>query len=352
MTLKLKQVTTSGMRGAASIPFPSNVVGSGGITVTKVGSAYTIDFTNQAGAVIGPVSSNDGDFVKFDGTTGKLIKAGSVLTTNLPLPTSTTLGGVKSLAVVAHKFLTLIGTDGLPVAAQPTAADLSNGVTGSGAVVLATSPALTTPTGIVKGDVGLGSVDNTADTGKPVSTIQQTALDLKAPLASPTFSGIVTTAGQIAFPGTQNASAGANTLDDYEEGTWVPVLTFATPGDVAVTYSSARTGVYTKIGRVVTVGYVVDCSAFTRSTASGGLQITGLPFPAANVAFQNTYNCGGFQGITKAGYTQIAARIQANTSLIDFFASGSAQSLSQVVVADVPSGGTPTLFGSVTYVAA
>jgi len=54
-----------------------------------------------------------------------------------------------------------------------------------------TSPVVNTPTGIVKGDVGLGSVDNTSDTAKPVSTAQQTALDLKAPLASPTFTGTV-----------------------------------------------------------------------------------------------------------------------------------------------------------------
>lgn len=44
---------------------------------------------------------------------------------------------------------------------------------------------------LVKGDVGLSSVDNTSDVGKPVSTAQQTALDLKAPLASPTFTGTV-----------------------------------------------------------------------------------------------------------------------------------------------------------------
>jgi hypothetical protein len=43
--------------------------------------------------------------------------------------------------------------------------------------------------GLVKGDVGLGNVDNTADTAKPVSTAQQTALNLKADLASPTFTG-------------------------------------------------------------------------------------------------------------------------------------------------------------------
>lgn len=40
---------------------------------------------------------------------------------------------------------------------------------------------------LVKADVGLGSVDNTTDAGKPVSTAQQTALDLKANLTSPSL---------------------------------------------------------------------------------------------------------------------------------------------------------------------
>ena len=52
-----------------------------------------------------------------------------------------------------------------------------------------TSPAITTPTGIVKGDVGLGSVDNTTDATKPVSTAQQTALNLKASSTTNTFTG-------------------------------------------------------------------------------------------------------------------------------------------------------------------
>ncbi len=44
-----------------------------------------------------------------------------------------------------------------------------------------TSPSITTPTGIVKGDVGLGNVDNTSDANKPVSTAQATAIALKEP---------------------------------------------------------------------------------------------------------------------------------------------------------------------------
>jgi hypothetical protein len=44
---------------------------------------------------------------------------------------------------------------------------------------------------LTKSDVGLANVDNTSDAAKPVSTAQQTALDLKANLASPTFTGTV-----------------------------------------------------------------------------------------------------------------------------------------------------------------
>lgn len=44
---------------------------------------------------------------------------------------------------------------------------------------------------LAKADVGLSNVDNTSDANKPVSTAAQTALDLKAPKANPTFTGTV-----------------------------------------------------------------------------------------------------------------------------------------------------------------
>ena len=54
------------------------------------------------------------------------------------------------------------------------------------------SPTFTgTVTGVSKSMVGLGNVDNTTDLLKPISTATQTALDLKSPLASPTFTGTV-----------------------------------------------------------------------------------------------------------------------------------------------------------------
>jgi hypothetical protein len=54
-----------------------------------------------------------------------------------------------------------------------------------------TSPVINTPTGITKSDVGLANVDNTSDADKPVSDDTQTALNLKANLDSPTFTGTV-----------------------------------------------------------------------------------------------------------------------------------------------------------------
>jgi hypothetical protein len=55
-----------------------------------------------------------------------------------------------------------------------------------------TSPVITSPTGLVKADVGLGNVDNTSDLNKPISTATQTALDLKANLVNPTFDDGIT----------------------------------------------------------------------------------------------------------------------------------------------------------------
>lgn len=70
-------------------------------------------------------------------------------------------------------------------------------------------------------------------------------------------------------------TAAANTLDDYEEGTWTPVYAGETTSGT-YTYST-QTGVYTKIGNRVTVDFkFLDIA--TVSAGSGNVIITGLPF--------------------------------------------------------------------------
>jgi hypothetical protein len=83
----------------------------------------------------------------------------------------------------------------------------------------------------------------------------------------------------ITFPATQSASSNANTLDDYEEGTWTPTVSGGTTAGTG-TYS-AQNGRYTKIGNQVTVTAYVS---WTAHTGTGGLNFTGLPFTVLNVS--------------------------------------------------------------------
>jgi len=106
-------------------------------------------------------------------------------------------------------------------------------------------------------------------------------------------------AGGLAFPATAVAVANANTLDDYEEGTWTPSLGGTT------TYSG-QTGIYTKIGRMVYIQCYLDILLIgTGSTTT----ISGLPFAAVNV-----------QGLGMCSYF---ANLNTNLIAPGFYPSGS-----------------------------
>jgi len=93
--------------------------------------------------------------------------------------------------------------------------------------------------------------------------------------------------GQVKFPGTQNPSTDVNVLDDYEEGSWTPVIT-GSGGSSGQTYS-VQTGRFVKIGRHVTLWGRVTLSALGTITTSA--QIAGFPYTAHNAA-----NSGGSIG--------------------------------------------------------
>jgi hypothetical protein len=88
--------------------------------------------------------------------------------------------------------------------------------------------------------------------------------------ATPTTSGT-----GITFPATASPSTNANTLDDYEEGTWTPSVTAQT-GTLTTTSS---TGSYTKIGKAVTVNFRITIT--DAGTGTNGLFISNFPFAAA-----------------------------------------------------------------------
>lgn len=127
----------------------------------------------------------------------------------------------------------------------------------------------TTRTLIVPDASGTLNLINTAQTISAIKTFS----------AIPLMSG-----GGVKFPAAAVASADANTLDDYQEGTWTPELTGAGVAG-AGTYST-QTGVYTIIGRMVFFRIALVWSAHTGSGAS----IISLPF--AGVAGTGTASVG------------------------------------------------------------
>ena len=152
------------------------------------------------------------------------------------------------------------------------------------------------------------------------------------------FNGGTTTADGIGitFPATQSASSNANTLDDYEEGTWTPSI-----GGNA-TYTT-QVGFYTKIGRQVTLIFNLEILLLgTGSTTT----ITGAPFaPAANMG---NYHTGSvFWEAIASSQISVGIFIQQSTSDIYFYTRSTAGT--SVVNASAIIGSGTILRGTLTY---
>jgi len=134
----------------------------------------------------------------------------------------------------------------------------------------------------------------------------------------------------ITFPATQSASTNANTLDDYEEGTWTPAVSGTTGG----TFLNLS-GRYTKIGRVVTCDFFLQLSGFTYTNNSAVFTITGLPFVPASFGYSGATGSLSSQGFNfnndqSAGVDFVTPRAT-TASAITFVTSASAAVAGQVI---------------------
>jgi len=119
------------------------------------------------------------------------------------------------------------------------------------------------------------------------------------------------TAGKgIVLGATTNTAA--NTLDDYEEGTWTPLLSDGTNTNASY---ATQVGTYTKIGNSVHVQGRLTTTAL--GSVSGDVQIAGLPFNSANVS--NAYATASFGyagGLNISAGVAVTGTIQANVPRI------------------------------------
>ena len=94
--------------------------------------------------------------------------------------------------------------------------------------------------------------------------------------------GVLQLKSGITFPATQVAASDANTLDDYEEGTFTPTVIGATTAGVGV--YATQGGRYTKIGNLVTVQVYLGWGAHT---GTGNMRFGNFPFTTSSESASN-----------------------------------------------------------------
>jgi hypothetical protein len=203
--------------------------------------------------------------------------------------------------------------------------DTSILVTTTGVQTL-TNKTITTPAGLVKSDVGLGNVDNTADASKPVSTAQQTALDLKAPKADPTFTGTVS--------GITKSMVGLGNVDDTTDAS-KPVST-AQASAIATAKSEAIADATSQVNALLTgapaaLNTLDELAAALGDDANFATTVTtalGNKAPLASPTFTGTVTLPA-GGIVFSDGTQAVEGVPSRTPIIQKTASYTLSALTE-----------------------
>ena len=176
----------------------------------------------------------------------------------------------------------------------PTGASVEISINDVAEVVL-DATGLDFASGVVKWSAGLAVVAGDYSIGRDGDGTNQ--LHLNVPTGASfelsindvpklTLDGTVLTiaGGQLAFPATQSASADANTLDDYEEGSFTPAIADdSLDGSGEGQVHTTQVGRYTKIGNQVYFQIYIVTTGIGTLTAGQTVRIVGLPFTSSSV---------------------------------------------------------------------
>ena len=140
----------------------------------------------------------------------------------------------------------------------------------------------------------------------------------------------------ITFPASQSASTDANTLDDYEEGTWSASISDGT--------NSVSVGVfpYTKVGNLVLARFGFFNISFSSLSAGVHLRVANLPFVIQN---------SGFDSLAIANVTNnnpVLLNGQANTNYALLYQGTSGSGIGTLVKGDLAST-NGSFWGNIVY---
>jgi hypothetical protein len=161
--------------------------------------------------------------------------------------------------------------------------------------------------------------------------------------ASPSEKLRILAGGGITFNGD---TAAANALDDYEEGTWTPVVADASSGGNAS--SSSFSGDYTKIGNLVFVTCSLANIDTTGLTSGNDVYIRGLPYTSKS----GTFSSGSIFGRFSTAGKWCVPSISSGASVIEIQDSeGDGTNPNLITVGDIPDDAGDIRI-SITYIGA
>ena len=264
-------ITTLGTIGTGTWQGTDVGVAHGGTGASSLTDGYVL-LGSGTGAITPLDVTADGAMLVGDGSGDPVAESGATLRTSIgvgtgdsPQFTGLTISGTGASALdvggginVGTGDVALVGTDGK--ISGPLSSTIIDDLSGANLTTLNAS-------NISSGTLANARLPSNIDIGGTLDVTGVTTLDSIAVFSSGcTFNASETGA--------------ANTLDDYEEGTFTPVLT-GTSSASGVGYDQ-QSGIYTKVGDMVFVNIYIDLNA--KGTIVGFLKLTGLPFTNASHA--------------------------------------------------------------------
>jgi hypothetical protein len=313
--------TTKITLNGVNYPFPTGATSPLATLADITGGATNLGYTaSPTNGIVTSDTGTDATILLADGTNSGLLKPAkyTVLENTSGTNTGDNATNTQYSGLASSKQDTLVSGTNIKTIE-------GNSLLGSGNIDLS------------KSDVGLLNVDNTSDANKPVSTATQTALNLKSNIASPTFTGTVTTPAIIISSETASriasfdASKNVKSLDTatYPSLTELAYVKGVTSG-IQTQITTNATNIDTKQSKISTMA-LTSAYALTNTTSlqkafnvgiSGNgafnatlnklyrfkalINMTGLPASASTISF-------GFLGTATITTTYTALGAKAST---------------------------------------
>jgi hypothetical protein len=178
---------------------------------------------------------------------------------------------------------------------------------------------------------GLGAGSATGNSLRYEQVFTSGLVTLLGTLTLPTTVGVgaatpAASGAGVSFPATQSASTDANTLDDYEEGSWTPIDS----SGASLSFTAGTEGSYTKVGDRVFYSAIV---IYPVTVNGSNTAIGGLPYSVGSS--NKNRGCSAVWG------TSVVGLPNASTTTLGLFAGASG-----VATTNAGASGVTFIFGS------